>query len=369
MQLDPIKEQYSYNRLIIIGNGFDLANGIPSSFNDFILWYIKKAVKSSFEQKKGYIDNAIWIRKNENYGISSEKLSQLLEINNYNEFIKHLGLLKIELLGKNNFLKRILNNVENHGWVDIERIYFECITKIRIQDTNENIENYNKSLDELKSNFVEYLILVTKGFNHSYASSKLNPLIEQFFVPLEETESKYIHPISTDKPNNVLILNFNYTRTVHLLTQWFYQSIGHDIIHIHGVLNDLDSVIFGYGDDTSEEYLRLENLNNDKFIEKFKSHSYPNADGYNRLLKFIESDKFEVFTVGHSLGLSDKNLLNKIFESDNCLGIKIYWFGENEKNNDHFSKRLAASRVFNDKSKLPGKILPIQNSAFIPQQK
>lgn len=32
------------NRLIIIGNGFDLAHGLKTSYNDFILWYIEKCV-------------------------------------------------------------------------------------------------------------------------------------------------------------------------------------------------------------------------------------------------------------------------------------------------------------------------------------
>lgn len=38
------------NRLILLGNGFDLAHGLPTSYNDFILWYlndfIEKAVKT-----------------------------------------------------------------------------------------------------------------------------------------------------------------------------------------------------------------------------------------------------------------------------------------------------------------------------------
>ena len=28
------------NRLIILGNGFDIAHGLPTKYNDFITWYI-----------------------------------------------------------------------------------------------------------------------------------------------------------------------------------------------------------------------------------------------------------------------------------------------------------------------------------------
>jgi len=32
------------NRLIIIGNGFDLAHGLKTSYNDFLLSYLKTAL-------------------------------------------------------------------------------------------------------------------------------------------------------------------------------------------------------------------------------------------------------------------------------------------------------------------------------------
>ena len=31
------------NKLILIGNGFDLAHNLETSYNDFILWYLKKS--------------------------------------------------------------------------------------------------------------------------------------------------------------------------------------------------------------------------------------------------------------------------------------------------------------------------------------
>ena len=32
------------NQLIIIGNGFDLAHGLKTSYNDFLIWYLQKIV-------------------------------------------------------------------------------------------------------------------------------------------------------------------------------------------------------------------------------------------------------------------------------------------------------------------------------------
>jgi len=39
-----LKISKNMNRLIIIGNGFDLARGLQSSYPNFILWYLKKCL-------------------------------------------------------------------------------------------------------------------------------------------------------------------------------------------------------------------------------------------------------------------------------------------------------------------------------------
>ncbi len=35
------------NRLILIGNGFDLAHGLKTSYSDFILWYFGEVFKNN----------------------------------------------------------------------------------------------------------------------------------------------------------------------------------------------------------------------------------------------------------------------------------------------------------------------------------
>ena len=34
-----------YNRIIIVGNGYDLALKLPTSYCDFIAWHLKEAAK------------------------------------------------------------------------------------------------------------------------------------------------------------------------------------------------------------------------------------------------------------------------------------------------------------------------------------
>ena len=58
------------NRLILIGNGFDLAHGLKTGYNDFIIWYLKKCFKSA-EESGSYDDGLINIR-----GLSSWSIAQ-----------------------------------------------------------------------------------------------------------------------------------------------------------------------------------------------------------------------------------------------------------------------------------------------------
>ena len=37
------------NKLILIGNGFDLSLGLKTSYKDFLLWFLKSEVKKAIE--------------------------------------------------------------------------------------------------------------------------------------------------------------------------------------------------------------------------------------------------------------------------------------------------------------------------------
>ena len=45
------------NRLILLGNGFDLAHRLKTSYNDFILWYLSQSF--SEVDKHGKYEDAI----------------------------------------------------------------------------------------------------------------------------------------------------------------------------------------------------------------------------------------------------------------------------------------------------------------------
>ncbi|MBK9736892.1 MAG: hypothetical protein IPO92_18815 [Saprospiraceae bacterium] len=49
MSKTNINKSRPINRLILIGNGFDLAHGMKTSYADFILWYFQKCWEDAFE--------------------------------------------------------------------------------------------------------------------------------------------------------------------------------------------------------------------------------------------------------------------------------------------------------------------------------
>ena len=130
--------------------------------------------------------------------------------------------------------------------------------------------------------------------------------------------------------------------------------------YIHGRLNDKDNpVIFGYGDESDSYYEKMEKLNEDEFLKHLKSNNYHRTSNYRNLFKFLGSDKFNVYVMGHSCGLSDKVLLSSIFEHQNLNEIKLFYYQKDENNNDYLEKtqqlarhiKLESRKKFKEKKK------------------
>ena len=72
---------------------------------------------------------------------------------------------------------------------------------------------------------------------------------------------------------------------------------------------------------------------------------------YKNLLDFLEQEKYQVYIWGHSCATSDRVLLQTIFEHENCVSVKPFYY-RNEKGNDNFADLCAnISRSFKDKKK------------------
>ena len=92
----------------------------------------------------------------------------------------------------------------------------------------------------------------------------------------------------------------------------------------------------------------LENLNDNRFLENVKSIKYLETPNYRNLIRFISSADYQVFVFGHSCGISDRTLLNTLFEHDNCKSIKIFYHERDDATDDFSDVLMNVSRCFNN---------------------
>jgi hypothetical protein len=368
------------NRLIIIGNGFDLAHGIKSSYHDFVLAYLKTSCieainggrkqyyEPSFNQLFHFKDELIEVKIGIQYDVSqlSEKLIQLVSIVDFNEFVKRFG---IEINYDFKLLKNGIQKITEYNWVDFEIEYFNLLlaTKHAFKDNNQlkEIIIINNQLDFLKNKLIEYLEQQQRFFSNLYDNI---PLIKCF------TETIYPYEIVTVKleekqlPEKLYFLNFNYTNTFENYMNECKKIIPSDFNYIHGDLTGTHGKpIFGFGDELDKRYLEFEDEKNNQLFKHIKSFEYLKTKNYSLLTRFIESEHFQVHIYGHSCGLSDRTMLNQIFEHNNCKSIKIFYHKINDDNNDYTEKTYEMSRHFKDKGMMRKKVISFDRSRSMPQ--
>ena len=156
-------------------------------------------------------------------------------------------------------------------------------------------------------------------------------------------------------PENIMLLTFNYTNSADLYKLKNASNV--EVNHIHGELNDPASVIFGYGDDTDDEYNHIENLNDNVYLDNIKAFHYLGSANYRRMLEFIESAPYQIYIMGHSCGTSDRTLLNTLFEHDNCISIKPYFYQKSQTEDNYLELVQNISRNFKSRPKMRDRVV------------
>ena len=416
------------NRIVLIGNGFDLAHGLPTGYVDFINNYWEDF---SYQVLNGY---ARWLLQHfgdapiksysDNFADlkvinkGSDEITEFTvtdnEQNAFNEWCRFINdynqvgrfTESLQLTFKNPFWKHISAQASLENWVDIENEYFQSLNRLIHQDRDlgyKSAKELNIDFHSIQNLLIEYLRkiqeekisdeLFNEGINKIIFESInqqdisksgqdlfLEDISSQLFnspggMCLGEIEDELrIHPeyeiLGTREdsfrvmvenkinkgqlkdfliPNQILLLNFNYTNTAKKL----YVKSDHypkcELIHIHGELDDKNNpIIFGYGDEMHEDYKKIVDLNNNAYLENIKSIRYLETDNYRRLLGFIDSAPYQIYIMGHSCGNSDRTLLNTLFEHKNCLSIKPYYYLREDGTDNYIDIVQNISRDFKD---------------------
>ena len=387
------------NRLVLIGNGFDLAHGLKTSYKDFFYWYWEN-------RRDGFVNERSSVSEDVLCKLTCHKDASWHMLLTYDMDIKHGDGKEIfnHLVSNTDsfhlefspFFDRIRKCIETKGWVDIENEYYELLKRdvLEGKDVSE-IEKLNHQLQYLQEKLIEYL----KSIDISKKLIK-KEIMRYIYMPFKSTEisiegqralKEHIEswmekddlvwdrklyqygynfyskgyvadykertekigfslednniPLELLLPNHIMLLNFNYTHTADLYCK---EASIFSVNQIHGDLNNPMSVIFGYGDELDKDYKTILEKNENKFLCNIKSIKYLEAEKYRKMLSFIESEPYQVIIMGHSCGNSDRTLLNTLFEHRNCVSIKPYYYKRVEDDDNYTEIVQNISRNFKD---------------------
>lgn len=374
------------NRIILIGNGFDLAHGYPTRYEDFINWYWDKRVSSFCGNLTSVSEDCI----------CSIKMTTINTFNCWNVFAYNLPRYFNKLTGKeviqsienepelykltmSPFFKSICESIETKGWVDIERAYYNhvkiCFNATNRSDNNTvSIEELNHQLEYLRKLLIEYLkSLQYYNQGNEYISNIIYGAFNPDDISVSSQDAYNTHcenygtiiPDGKDvevkfgnkrfsNPCKILLLNFNYTpiAIAYLLIQIEELKYGGDIKaeinFIHGDITMPKTLIFGYGDELDDTYNSLLKIEENEYLRFIKSIKYLETDNYRKLLDFIESDSYQIYIMGHSCGNSDRTLLNTLFEHKKCASIKPYYYQKPDGSDNYIEIIQNICRNFTD---------------------
>jgi hypothetical protein len=338
------------NQLVIIGNGFDLAHGLKTSYKDFMLWYLNKRL-AALDAEKKYEDGLCSFEIN-----TSSSLMQDGPINSIDGYFRLLSKWSNWLIKKedNHYFKELLKRNLISAWVDIELFYYNELTKI--------LDNYKRQQSEQKR--------INGLDNLNIFIQTITTLLEEYLTGIYTESELVAYDVIGNKlrsrleSNNLLFLNFNYTNTIQQYIDTSFPPTT-KCTYIHGKLGCRENpIIFGYGDEIDAKYKLIEDTGIDEFLHYIKSFWYLKTNNYRETINFLESGPYEVSIAGHSCGLSDRVLLSSIFTHDYCKSIDIWYHKKPDGTDDYTQKLYAISRQFplQFKGDMRRKIIPFNHS-------
>lgn len=400
------------NRIILIGNGFDLAHGMPTGYEDFIKWYWERRLKG-FEKNDTYRDRDELCTFDVNPNIGNR-----LRWNEVFDFAMRSGLSSIEFMDRHilqntamfqvhysMFFKNICRSIETKGWVDIENEYYRLLKYIAKNIIKCTLHELNTQIANIQSLLIEYLSAIDnksltmrelklfmyepiKAEDVSVAGQRA--LADYFEFWLHQDENALLYKLTRFEIPHILdyiddlksfrgiyhdgffdmesvlsalkdhdgkyeTIGLRPDRILFLnfnytanAERYFSKQKGFEFKYIHGDLRKADSIILGYGDELDKDYNDILNLNDNEYLRNMKSDRYLESSNYRDMLLFIESAPYQVYIMGHSCGNSDRTLLNTLFEHHNCVTIKPFYYKKKDGTDNYLDIVQNISRNFTD---------------------
>lgn len=306
----------SIKNVLVIGNGFDLHHGMKTSYADLLRFYISvrdKSIQYELDSEKldivmRWIENSFfdyfisdyeerkrtktWIDLE--HGVKQYIKTVLDFFNNQNEGIRKKDLQKsIALIDYRKHSQEIVHMLLNSHCLgetgkDYIKIADRFITFQGLYDLDAMIEAFAEELTQL-----EKIV--------SYYLETIEP-----FIRCNKNEYRQFEQIHRLKPEYVI--SFNYTKTICDLYNFDFSNIS----FVHGELTT-KNVVLGYDD--------IDHSDDDIVFKKYYRRIIKRTNTIDYTKMHDQEGGFlierNVFIFGHSLDISDEDILRPILERYN----------------------------------------------------
>ncbi|MBD5463925.1 MAG: hypothetical protein HDR24_12885 [Lachnospiraceae bacterium] len=384
--------------ILVIGNGFDLAHGLPTKYGDFlefcerarrIYTYREDAPLSDYKFKN--IDN--WQINDYIKTILSEAFDKRnckiiptggttyrVDVTTLNKLLDEL----YEHIKQNTWLEYFLkcHSFVGENWIDFES---EISRVIQSLDTWRNILENGGSKEELSKEKQEVLMSICKVAKGSMRESNesvqaidkftkfLNVELEKLIRALEIYIAEFVAKIkisqrnsNIDKLNIGHVLSFNYSDTYKNL-YGVNKKIRYDYIHGRADINNTlesNNMVLGI-----DEYLTKKKRNKEtKFIAfkkyyqriykgtgceyknwiyKIKKSNKSIEKKLSSYIKFTNNMRHNLYIFGHSLDVTDKDILRDLILNDNVYTTIYYHKTYDDSGKDDNGRTDLGSKIAN----------------------
>lgn len=371
-------------KILVVGNGFDLAHGLPTRYSDF-LYFIALCMKN-FSQTTmwAFLDKELLARSIGNILTGDCKNNKITELfdNNRKEIFDALNSQSTKTFLNNDLLQYLLFIyadkqvlAEEFKWIDVEDELLKLLSRFDSTTgalTDEKfyikIPNQSEEKTEITTFSFSRISNNIKTFSEIPKERLKNKILEWLFEDLEQFSSllkmylnlimmkfrqfnKQVFAFSSNIDDALYfshIISFNYTNTSTM-----YNPKA-EIYYVNGSLND-EKIILGVENPHISSYnvnyednvhLFFKNVQRVLYDFKYKHSNWmeSNETDFIKIYKGrkIRDTSREVFIVGHSLALSDKYILLDIMEKSDK--VTIYYYNDEDKK----SKAMNLYKILGD---------------------
>lgn len=359
------KEERVMNKILLVGNGFDLAHGLITGYSDF-LFLMKKW--DEFKAKMNEVKGGIKISKEEPFyrflsdvsDINEERLDELGDIIKNNSWAKYFQKCEAEIDGWIDFEREIYPVIDLFKKIFVQNQYSKVTSGIIGKGGYTEIIFMRTLFDENEIDIArlwdEYFVVESERvlIRHPYVSRQYGILKKTILKSLRQSFDEfikgfeiYIHEFVYRKKDIPIlrqikeieadyVISFNYT-----LTEKLYGISEENVHHIHGMIREnltsgKNNMILGVNEQENQD---MDFIYLVKYFQRIQKHSgvrykrFVNNEVSNEIGE-TTFQKYNLYVYGHSLDETDQDILMYILNNGKIRGkvnqVIVYYYDDSD---------------------------------------